>query len=57
MTDAYEQYEKECQRIQSENENLLEEFADWLSSKGLAETTIRGHCRNMAFYIEDVWGI
>jgi len=51
MMDTYEQYEKECQRIRAENGKLLEAFADWLSAKGLAESTIRRHCENMDFYL------
>ncbi|MFW5893618.1 MAG: recombinase [bacterium] len=51
MTDTYEQYEKECRRIRAENEKLLAAFADWLSAKGLAESTIRRHCENMDFYL------
>lgn len=53
MTDAYEQYEKECQRIRGENEELLEAFADWLAAKGLAKTTIRRHRENMDFYLNN----
>lgn len=51
MTDAYAKYEKECRRIRAENEKLLESFADWLSAKGLADSTIRRHCENMDFYL------
>jgi len=51
MSDNYEQYEKECQRIRSVNEKLLEGFASWLTDKGLAESTIRRHCLNMDFYL------
>ena len=30
MTDDYDRYESECQRIRAENAVLLEEFAAWL---------------------------
>ena len=51
MTDDYARYERECQRLRTENERLLEEFADWLSAKGLADKTVRRHCENMDFYL------
>ena len=51
MTDDYAKYEQECERIRTENDKLLEEFADWLSAKGLAGKTIRRHCENIDFYV------
>ena len=51
MKDEYEKYEQECERIRTENEKLLEEFAEWLSAKGLASKTIREHCENIDFYV------
>ena len=51
MTDDYAKYENECERIREENADLLKQFADWLSAKGLSDTTVRRHCENMDFYL------
>ena len=41
MKDEYANYEQECERIRAENGKLLEEFAEWLSAKGLTSKTIQ----------------
>ena len=51
MSDDLAKYEKECERIRAENAKLLDEFAEWLAAKGLAETTVRRHRQNMDFYL------
>jgi len=47
----YEKYEKECNRIQQDNIQLLDEFGAWLERKGLADSTIQKHISNIEFYI------
>lgn len=47
----YRDCEKECERIQQENSQLLKEFDLWLQGKRLTEGTIRRHLRNIDFYI------
>ncbi len=47
----YDEYEKECGRIQEENDRLLAEYESWLQEKKLAEKTIRKHVYNVDFYI------
>ena len=51
MTDDHARIELECERIRAENEKLLEEFAGWLSAKGLGDTTVHRHCKNVEFYL------
>ena len=51
MDDDYAKYERECERIRGENAKLLDDFADWLTAKGLSEGTVRKHCDNMEFYL------
>ena len=51
--DSYEQYEKECERIREENEKLLDDFAQWLAEKNLAQKTINKHVSNVDFYINE----
>ena len=53
MADDYAKYEKACKRIREENAKLLDEFADWLTAKGLSESTVGRHCGNIEFYIND----
>ena len=53
MTDDYEEYERECQRIRAENQQLLSEFAQWLEDANLKESTIRKHRDNIELYIND----
>ena len=52
MTD-YEQYEKECAEIRTENAVLLDLFKADLEAKGLSDKTIRRHIENMDLYIND----
>lgn len=47
----YEQYERDCERIRDENEELLHEFGVWLMEKGLSEATIRRHLSNIDLYV------
>jgi len=51
MIDEYAEYEKACKRIRKQNEKLIEEFGSWLNAKGLSDTTVRRHCENAEFYI------
>jgi intergrase/recombinase len=48
----YKAYEADCARIRESNQQLLEEFAAWLSAQGLGEATIRKHVQNVEFYID-----
>ena len=47
----FEAYEKECEKIQEENEKYLELFEAELVEKGLSERTIHTHLNNVDFYI------
>lgn len=47
------EYEKECERIRSENEKYLQIFLSEMIEKGLSEKTIRSHLDNVDFYIND----
>ena len=52
MTCKYEDSEEEeGKRFRAENEKLLEAFSEWLSAKGLSDSTIRRHRENMEFYL------
>jgi hypothetical protein len=51
--DSYEQYEKDCQRIRNQNEVLLKDFENHLKEKRLSIKTIKKHCTNVDFYIND----
>ena len=53
MTDDYEKYEQECNRIREENKKLLNDFAQWLKSANLKDKTIRQHLENVEFYINE----
>ncbi len=53
MTGDYAKYERECEKIRQENEELLDKFAAWLAAKGLSETTVGRHCGNIEFYVND----
>ncbi len=53
MTDDYEKYEQECNRIREENKKLLNDFAQWLKSAKLKDKTIRQHLENIDFYINE----
>jgi len=49
----YEDYEKQCKILRKENQVLLDEFSAWLESKGLKPKTVRKHCDNVSFFIND----
>lgn len=51
--DDYAQYEKDCERIRAENEELLSEFENWLQHANLTEKTIDKHIGNVDFYINE----
>ncbi len=53
MSDDYELYEKECQRIRASNEELLDNFANWLRESNLTAKTIKKHKDNIDFYINE----
>ena len=45
------EYEKECKKIRSDNEEYLGIFQSELINKDLSEKTIRSHLNNVDFYI------
>ena len=49
----YEEYEKEAEKIRSENEILLKGFRKWLEQSGLKEKTVKKHSGNVWFYINE----
>lgn len=51
MVDNYAEYEENCERIKLSNEKLLDDFKNWLGTKGLADKTIHKHFENIDFYI------
>lgn len=51
MTDNYQKYEIECERIRKQNAKLLDEFLLWLQESNLKEETIKQHVNNIDFYI------
>ncbi len=51
--DDYAQYEKDCVRIRTENQELLDEFGNWLQKTNLTEKTIGKHIDNVDFYINE----
>lgn len=51
--DDYAQYEKDCERIRTENQKLLDEFENWLQEANLSERTIKKHIDNVDFYINE----
>ncbi|MCP4542889.1 MAG: recombinase [Chloroflexi bacterium] len=53
MTDDYEQYEIDCERIRESNGKLLEDFAAWLKQSGISSKTINKHTENVDFYINE----
>ena len=53
MSDNYEKYEIECEKIRKGNAKLLDEFKSWLKKVKLADKTIRKHIFNVDFYIND----
>jgi site-specific recombinase XerD len=53
MSDEYERYEIECERIRESNGKLLDDFATWLQQSGLSRKTIDKHTENVDFYINE----
>ena len=53
MSDEYKQWEEACETIRKENAILLQEFEQWLSSKGLGSKTIDMHVGNVKFYVDE----
>ncbi len=53
MSDDYKKWEAEKERIEKENNLLLEEFESWLTKAGLGKKTIKSHSENVDFYIND----
>ena len=51
--DDYEKYEEDCEKIRTFNTVLLNEFTAWLKASGLAPKTIKSHCSNIDFYINE----
>lgn len=49
----YKEYEKECDRIRKDNDELLSLFEDDLTNAGLSSKTIRRHLSNVDFYINE----
>lgn len=49
----YEEYEKECEAIESVNEELLSIFEKDMAESGLSGNTIRKHLSNVDFYINE----
>jgi len=50
---ASEDYEDECEDIEEYNENLLAEYKEYLTEKGLSPRTIDKYLSNVEFYIND----
>ena len=53
MSNDYERYEIECERIREANGKLLADFAIWLQQSGLSSKTIAKHTENIDFYINE----
>jgi site-specific recombinase XerD len=53
MTDRFERYEKECERIRKNNAVLLDRFSHWLKEKKLSKSTIDTHRMNIDFFINE----
>lgn len=53
MTDNYQKYEIECEKIRKQNAKLLGEFAFWLQKSNLKDETIEQHVNNIDFYINE----
>lgn len=49
--DDYDDYVKECEKIEKENETYIELFYEALLEKQLTVKTINRHCNNVAFYL------
>jgi intergrase/recombinase len=53
MSDDYERYKVEAERIRQSNRVLLDDFRDWLQKSGLSDKTIDRHVDNIDFYINE----
>jgi len=53
MSEDYETYKKETQKIRASNKILLVEFESWLKDSGLSTKTIKRHSSNIDFYINE----
>lgn len=49
----YGQWEKDCAVIRRQNEEILSDFAEWLKESRLKEASIKKHCENVDFYINE----
>ena len=54
MAKNHDRYERECERIRAENDELLDDFAGWLQEKCLSDATIRRHLDNIDLYVNYV---
>ncbi len=53
MSFDFDNYERECQKIRDENEDLLMDFVTWLRDKNLSDRTVEKHHENIAFYLNE----
>ena len=51
MATDYEQYERDCEEIREQNDELLEDFTGWLREHGLSAATVSRHCSNIDLYV------
>jgi site-specific recombinase XerD len=51
--DPYKQYEIDSQKIRKGNAILLKDFASYLEEKSLSAATIKKHCSNVEFFINE----
>ncbi|MBU2546787.1 MAG: recombinase [Proteobacteria bacterium] len=51
MTDEYKEWERQCDEIRRENDQLLNDFQQGLTGKGLKPKTVQNHLGNVDFYI------
>ena len=53
MSMEYEEYERQCAIVKKENETYLEAFRVSLEAAELSKNTIRKHCENVDFFLND----
>lgn len=53
MMDEYEKFESECEKVRTQNRNVLDGFQKYLELRNLSEKTINKHVYNIDFYIND----
>lgn len=53
MIFSHEEYERACELIRKENQDLLKEFYAWMRTRKLSERTAGMHFSNAAFYIQE----